>query len=78
MDSSTQGLVIAGVDPNADAARKGLRRGDIVLTANYRPVASLTDLENTIIAARAENREAVLLRVQSRGAPARYVAVRMR
>ncbi|PKP96174.1 MAG: protease, partial [Alphaproteobacteria bacterium HGW-Alphaproteobacteria-15] len=33
--AETQGVVIAAVDPNADAARKGLRRGDIVLSANY-------------------------------------------
>ncbi|WP_370031298.1 Do family serine endopeptidase [Qipengyuania mesophila] len=74
----TKGLVVAGVDQNADAARKGLQRGDIILTANYRAVTTLDDLENTIRTAQGENREAVLLRVQRRGRPPAYVAVRLR
>ena len=76
--NDTQGLVVAGVDPNADAARKGLRRGDIILTANYRPVTTLEELETAIRSAQSDNREAVLLRVQQRGRPAAYFAVRMR
>jgi serine protease Do len=78
VDVSTKGVVVAGVDPNADAARKGLQRGDIILTANYRAVASLEDLEATIRTAQADKREAVLLRVQRGGRPAQYVVVRLR
>ena len=76
--ADTQGLVVGGVDQNSDAARKGIQRGDIILTANYRPVASLQDLEDTIRTAKRDNREAVLLRVQRRGRPPQYVAVRLR
>ena len=76
--TDTQGLVVGGVDQNSDAARKGLQRGDIILTANYRQVASLEDLESIIRIAQDENREAVLLRVQRRGRPPQYVAVRLR
>ncbi|QKG72404.1 Do family serine endopeptidase [Erythrobacter mangrovi] len=76
--AETQGVVVAGVDPNADAARKGLQRGDIILSANNRTVASLEDLESTIRSAQADKREAVLLRVQRRGRPAQFVAVRLR
>lgn len=76
--ADTQGLAVAAVDSNSDAARKGLQRGDIILSANYRPVASLTDLENIVSSAQSENRDAVLLRVQRRGRPAQYVAVRLR
>ncbi len=78
VSADTEGLVVAGVDQNSDAARKGLRRGDIILTANYRPVTTLEDLENTILEAQRENREAVLLRAQRRGGPAQYIAVRLR
>ena len=60
------------------AARKRLQRGDIILTANYRQVRSLDDLESIIRTAESEDREAVLLRVQRRGQPAAYVAVRLR
>ena len=76
--ADTQGLVVASVDQNSDAARKGLQRGDIILTANYRPVVSVVDLENTVRAAKADDRDAVLLRVQRRGGSPQYIAVRLR
>ena len=76
--ADTRGLVVASVDENSDAARKGLRRGDILLTANYRPLAEVADLERTVRAARADDRDAVLLRVQRRGGSPQYIAVRMR
>ena len=76
--ADTQGLVIASVDQNSDAARKGLRRSDIILSANYRPVVSVEDLENIVRGAQSDDRDAVLLRVQTRGGSPRYVAVRMR
>lgn len=76
--SETSGLVIAAVDPNADAARKGLQRGTVILTANGTPVAQPGDLETVMRAAQAEGRQAVLLRVQARGGPAISVPVRMR
>lgn len=72
------GLVIGAVDPNSDAARKGLQRGDIILSANYREVASPADLENVVKEAERSGREAVLLRIKRAGRPAAYVAVRMR
>ena len=74
----TQGLVIASVDQNSDAARKGLQRGHIILTANYRPMTSVADLENAVRSAKAENRDAVLLRIQRRGGSPQYVAIRLR
>ena len=74
----TQGLVINVVDPNSDAAAKGLRRGDILLSANYRSVTSVEDVENAIRNAQRSNRDALLLRVQRRGQPATYIPVRMR
>ena len=77
-DADTSGLVVTGVNPNSDAARKGLRRGDIILTANYKRVSGLSDLEKAITDAEGAGREAVLLRIQRRGQPARYIAVRMR
>ena len=72
------GLVIAAVDSTSDAASKGLRRGDIVLSANYRPVTSVEGLEQVVRQAADEDREAVLMRVQRRGQPARYVPLRLR
>jgi serine protease Do len=72
------GLVILNVDPNADVGQKGLQRGDIVVTANYRPVNSVADLESIVTQAKAAGRESVLLRIQRRGRPLTYVPVRLR
>lgn len=78
LSESTQGLVIAAVDGSSDAASKGLRRGDIVLSANYREVTTTAQLEAIVREAKSSKRDAVLLRVQRRGQPALYVPLRMR
>ena len=75
---ATRGLVVSVVDASSDAGAKGLQRGDIILSANYRDVASVADLEAAVRAARSSNRPAVLLRVQRRGQPAAYIAIRLR
>ncbi len=72
------GLVILGVDPNADAGQKGLQPGDIVVTANYRPVNTVADLQAIVGEAKAAGRESVLLRIQRRGRPLTYMPVRLR
>jgi serine protease Do len=77
-EEDTVGVVIAAVDPNADAARKGLRRGDIILTANYQPVTEIADLVAIVSEAEESGREAVLLRIQRRGGSIAYFPVRLR
>ncbi|NJO14125.1 MAG: PDZ domain-containing protein, partial [Rhizobiales bacterium] len=62
--AEVKGVVVATVDPNSDAAQKGFRRGDIILSANYQPVATVAELVAQVTAATAEGREAILLRVQ--------------
>lgn len=78
VSEETGGVVINVVDPASDAGTKGLQRGDIVLSANYRPVSTVPDLDAAVRDAKATNRNAVLLRVQRRGQPATYIAVRLR
>ena len=73
-----QGVVITGVDPSGDAASKGLQRGDIVLSANYKAVKQPADLEAAVKEAKTAKREALLLQIQRRGRPATYVPVRLR
>ncbi|TRD11006.1 Do family serine endopeptidase [Erythrobacter insulae] len=78
VDEDTVGLVIDQVDQNSDAGRKGLRRGDIILSAQYKAVSTIEDLRAAIASAEAENREAVLLRIQRRGQPPRFLPIRLR
>jgi serine protease Do len=75
---STRGVVVNAVDDSSDAGAKGLQRGDIVLSANYRPVTSPAELDAAVRAAKSSNRPALLLQVQRRGQPATYVPVRLR
>lgn len=75
---STKGLVIVSVDPSSDAGQKGFARGFIILSANNQPVTTKADLENVIKAAKADNRPAILLRVQPRGQSPAFVPVRLR
>lgn len=75
--ADTKGVVIAAVDPNGDAARKGLRRGDIILSANYQATPTVEALLAQVQAAVADKREAILLRVQRRTTPPAFVAVRI-
>ena len=72
-----RGLAIAVVDPNSDAARKGLQRRDVVIGANYKPVTSVAELEAVIREARAANRDAILLQFKRGNQPAVFVAVRL-
>ena len=76
--SDVRGVVVSGVDLSSDAAAKGLKRGDIVLSANYHNVASAADLGREIRAAQAANRQAVLLQVLRRGQPVTYVGIRLK
>ncbi|WP_176399796.1 Do family serine endopeptidase [Novosphingobium sp. B 225] len=78
MPDTARGLVISVVDGSSDAGSKGLQRGDLVLSANYRPVTTVAELEAVIRQAKADGRNAVLLQVQRRGQPATYLPVRIR
>lgn len=74
----TRGVVVTGVDSASDAGSKGLQRGDIILSAGYRALTSVADLDAAVRQAKAANQEALLLRVQRRGQPPIYVPIRLR
>ncbi|MET0370099.1 MAG: Do family serine endopeptidase [Sphingobium sp.] len=76
--TDTRGVVITTVDGSTDAGAKGLRRGDVIITANGRPIATQADLDATAKAAAAQGRNAVLLQVLRRGQPAVFIPIRLR
>ena len=77
-DSDMTGVVVTAVDPGSDAARKGLNRGTVIMSANYAELSTPADLERQIATAQSEGREAILLRVRARGGPAVSIPVRLR
>jgi serine protease Do len=68
------GVVVTDVDPNGQAAEKGLQTGDIILAVGESEITKPTDLEKKMADAKADGRKSVLLRVKS-GEQTRYVAL---
>jgi serine protease Do len=66
VDPSVGGVVVLGVDQNSDAAGKGLRRGDVIVSVNRTPVTSSADIARITAQAKAAGRKSVLLYVQRR------------
>ncbi|MCZ2203845.1 Do family serine endopeptidase [Bartonella sp. A05] len=59
------GLVVTDVDSDSDAADKGIRPGDVIVTVNNRPVKKTSDITDTIKEAKKLGRSAVLLQVRT-------------
>ena len=72
-----RGVVIAGLNPSSDAARQGLRRGDVILSINQQPTTTAAQAAASVEAARRAGRDTVLLLVQRGAGPARYVGVKL-
>ena len=74
VDLGEEGLAILELDPDSVAAEKGLKTGDVILSAGGEPVSSADDLTRRMAAAKEEGRRNVLLKVQS-GDQVRFVAL---
>jgi len=67
VEQSVRGVVVAAVDPNSDAATKGVRRGTVITRVNATPIATAADITRAVQAARSAGRTQVLLYVNVRG-----------
>lgn len=74
---SEGGAVIAEVNEDSDAARKGLKSGDTILEVQGVPVKSADDVVKGVQKAQNDDRGAVLMHIQS-GNSKRFVAVRLK
>ena len=75
--STQKGVVVTTVNPNSDAAQKGIRRGYLITSVNRQPVTSATELDQAINKVKRSNREAVLLQVRRGARDPQFVAVRL-
>ncbi|ARS28014.1 Do family serine endopeptidase [Sphingomonas sp. KC8] len=75
--ATVRGVVVAQIDPNSDAAAEGIQRGDIILSINQRPVASVADAAAAVEAARKAGRGTALLFIQRGNGTPRYIGVKI-
>lgn len=74
-DSVSSGAIITKVDPDSDAADKGLQPGDVVLRIGTRPVKSPADFQAGVAEAKKGGRNSVLLLVQRGQGGTAFVAI---
>ena len=63
--ANESGLIITAIEPNSDAAEKGIRVGDIIMQADQRSIRTVQELSTATEAARRANRP-LLLQVSNR------------
>ena len=68
------GLVVTDVDPNGDAAERGIQAGDVIVSVNSSAVSSAADMQKAVKAASDAGRKAVLLQVQ-RDSKSEFIAL---
>ena len=78
VDSSVQGVVVATVDPSSDAGSKGLKRGDVIVSANGVPVTTPAALGAVVAQAKAAGRTQVALYLVRGRQPALFIAVKLK
>jgi len=71
------GVAIAEVDPDSDAARKGLKAGDVILEVSGQAVDDADDIKDGVKKAKELGRKAVLMHIKS-GEQKRFVAVQLK
>ena len=76
MTSDVKGVVV-DVPGTGTGAQVGLRRGDVIVSANYKPLSTAAGLAGAVKEAQAAGRGAILLGVKRRGAATQYVTVRL-
>lgn len=76
LDANVTGVLVTQVDPNSDAAEKGLRPGNVVVSVGNMPVHSPQELSEKVDEARKAGRKSVLMLVADSNGQ-RFVAVKI-
>ncbi len=74
--NNVTGVIITEVNPNSDAAEKGIISGDVIVEINQEKLTSPKDFNDAIHKAKKEKKSSVLLLINSRG-NIRFVAVKV-
>ena len=77
LPKDAKGVVITAVSPSSDAADKGLRRGDLIMSVNRQDVTTPAQVLSAVEAARRAGRSSVLLLVKRGTSPEAFVGVEL-
>lgn len=78
VDSSVQGVVVATVDPNSDAGQKGMKRGDVIVSANGSPTTTPAALAAIIAQAKAAGRSQIAALVVRGRTPPAFIGLKLK
>ncbi|HEY1962428.1 MAG TPA: DegQ family serine endoprotease [Rhizomicrobium sp.] len=76
LGQDTDGVVITKVDPNSDAADKGIQPGDVIVSIANKPVHSPQEIKSRIADAKSQGRSALLVLVNGQNGE-RFVALKI-
>ncbi|MBU6442273.1 MAG: Do family serine endopeptidase [Alphaproteobacteria bacterium] len=76
LDNNVNGVVITKVNPDSDAADKGVQPGDVVMSVGNQAVRSPADIQRRIAQAKSEGRDSVLVLLNSQEGE-RFVALKV-
>ena len=76
LGSNANGVVVGSVDPDSEAARKGINEGDLIKRVGSQNVRAPSDVARAVEAARNAGRDTVLMLVQN-GQGDRFVALKV-
>jgi serine protease Do len=77
VDTDVQGVVIASLNRNSDAAKRGLQRGDVILSINQQPTKTPAAAAAAVDAARKAGRDTVVLFVKRGSRPPQFIGIAM-
>ncbi len=76
LDNGVAGVVVTRVDPNSDAADKGIEPGDVVVSVSDQAVHTPKDIQMKVAAARSQGRKSVLVLITGSNGQ-RFVALKI-
>jgi serine protease Do len=77
LDDHVSGVLVTKVDPDSDAADKGIEAGDVVVSVGNRPVHTPQDIKSSVAGAQSQGRKSVLVLVEGSNSGQRFVALKI-
>jgi serine protease Do len=77
LDRDATGLLITDVDPDSDAAERGLKPGDRIIAVGGSEVDSVDDVKSAVANAKSQKRGSILLFVQTQRGQKAYIPVKL-